>query len=70
VVRPSLELTDSDLARLARLGGSVERISEAAGIEPHDVRRRLAVLGADVVARAGDGSAVRVAVETATAASA
>jgi hypothetical protein len=40
-VRAGTELTDEDLARLARLGGAVEQIAEAAGIDPGQVLRRL-----------------------------
>lgn len=41
-MRAARDLTDADLLRLARLGGSVERIAEAAGIHPAEARRRLA----------------------------
>jgi hypothetical protein len=40
-VRAGTELTDEDLARLARLGGAVGQIAEAAGIDPGQVLRRL-----------------------------
>jgi len=40
-VRAGTELTDEDLARLARLGGAVEQIAEAAGIDPGQVLCRL-----------------------------
>jgi hypothetical protein len=36
------ELTDEDLQRLARLGGGVDQIAEAAGIDVGQVRQRLA----------------------------
>lgn len=35
-------LTDEDLARLSRLGGAVEQIAEAAGVDAAQIRRRLA----------------------------
>ncbi|MGI3784345.1 MAG: hypothetical protein ACRYG2_26595 [Janthinobacterium lividum] len=38
----SPRLTDEDLRRLAQLGGTVEQIAEAAGIDAAQVRRRLA----------------------------
>jgi hypothetical protein len=65
VLRLPLALTDEDLCRLARLGGSVEGISEAAGIEPHDVRRRLAALDADLPTRTGDASMLPTSAEAA-----
>ena len=40
-MRAGTELTDEDLARLARLGGAVDQIAEAAGIDVGQVQRRL-----------------------------
>ena len=40
-MRAGTELTDEDLARLARLGGAVDQIAEAAGIDVRQVQRRL-----------------------------
>lgn len=40
-MRGRTELTDEDLARLARLGGAVDQIAEAAGIAVSQVQRRL-----------------------------
>ena len=39
--REGPELTDDDLRRLVHLGGAVDQIAEAAGIEAGQVRRRL-----------------------------
>ena len=44
--RQGAQLTDEDLVRLVRLGGAVEQIAEAAGIDVTQVRSRLA-RGAD-----------------------
>ncbi len=39
--RPGAQLTDEDLARLVRLGGAVDQIAEAAGLDVTEVRSRL-----------------------------